>query len=85
VSDERGTPSGWGSEAKGWPIALPLVQVSRSPFCFLASLYPALVRERRPLAHPPSDQPAAASVGWLDQARLRQARVATYRLWIRPR
>ena len=31
-------------------------------------MIPALLRERRPLARPPSDQPAAASVGWLDQA-----------------
>jgi mono/diheme cytochrome c family protein len=69
VSDERGTPSGWGSEAKGLANRFAIGSgVAVTFLLFGLIVVPALVRERRPLAHPPSDQPAAASVGWLDQA-----------------
>ena len=69
MSDERGTPSGWGSEAKGLANRFAIGSgVAVTFLLFGLIVVPALVRERRPLAHPPSDQPAAASVGWLDQA-----------------
>ena len=69
MSDEKTTPSTWGSEAKGLANRLALGSgVAVTFLLFGLIVVPALLRERRPLARPPSDQPAAASVGWLDQA-----------------
>jgi hypothetical protein len=69
MSDEKDTPSTWGSEAKGLANRLALGSgVAVTFLLFGLIVVPALLRERRPLARPPSDQPAAASVGWLDQA-----------------
>jgi mono/diheme cytochrome c family protein len=69
MSDEQSTPPTWGSEAKGLANRFALVSgVAVTFLLFGLIVVPALLRERRPLARPPSDQPAAASVGWLDQA-----------------
>jgi len=69
MSDERETPSAWGSEAKGLASRFALGSgVAVTFVLFGLIVIPAFLRERRPLARPPSDQPAAASVGWLDQA-----------------
>jgi mono/diheme cytochrome c family protein len=69
MSDEKETPSAWGGEAKGLASRFALGSgVAVTFLLFGLIVVPALLRERRPLARPPSDQPAAASVGWLDQA-----------------
>jgi mono/diheme cytochrome c family protein len=69
VSDEKNTPSTWGSEAKGLANRLAIGSgVAVTFLLFGLIVTPALLRERRPLARALSDQPAAASVGWLDQA-----------------
>ena len=69
MSDEKNTPSTWGSEAKGLANRFAIGSgVAVTFLLFGLIVTPALLRERRPLARPPSDQPAAASVGWLDQA-----------------
>jgi len=69
VSDEKETPSTWGSEAKGLANRFAIGSgVAVTFLLFGLIVVPALLRERRPLPRPPSDQPAAVSVGWLDQA-----------------
>jgi mono/diheme cytochrome c family protein len=69
MSDQRESPPTWGSEAKGLANRLALGSgVAVTFLLFGLIVVPALLRERRPLARAPSDQPAAASVGWLDQA-----------------
>jgi len=69
MSDERNAPVSWGSEAKGLANRFAVVSgVAVTFVLFGLIVIPAFLRERRPLARPPSDQPAAASVGWLDQA-----------------
>jgi mono/diheme cytochrome c family protein len=69
MSDEKETPSTWGREAKGLANRFALGSgVAVTFLLFGLIVVPALLRERRPLPRPPSDQPAAASVGWLDQA-----------------
>ena len=69
MSDEQSTPPTWGSEAKGLANRFALGSgVAVTFLLFGLIVVPALLRERRPLPRPPSDQPAAASVGWLDQA-----------------
>ena len=69
MSDEQSTPTTWGSEAKGLANRFALGSgVAVTFLLFGLIVVPALLRERRPLPRPPSDQPAAASVGWLDQA-----------------
>lgn len=69
MSDDKETFSTWGSEAKGLANRFALGSgVAVTFVLFGLIVVPALLRERRPLARPPSDQPAAASVGWLDQA-----------------
>lgn len=69
MSDEKDSPATWGSEAKGLANRVALVSgVAVTFLLFGLIVVPALLRERRPLARPFSDQPAAASVGWLDQA-----------------
>ena len=69
MSDEKEAPSTWGSEAKGLANRFAIGSgVAVTFLLFGLIVVPALLRERRPLPRPPSDQPAAASVGWLDQA-----------------
>jgi mono/diheme cytochrome c family protein len=69
MTDERKMPPTWGSEAKGLASRLALGSgVAVTFVLFGLIVIPAFLSERRPLARPPSDQPAAASVGWLDQA-----------------
>jgi len=69
VSDEQETPSTWGSEAKGLANRFAVGSgVAVTFLLFGLIVVPALLRERLPLPRPPSDQPAAASAGWLDQA-----------------
>ena len=67
--DEKDTPANWGGEARGLANRLAIGSgVAVTFLLFGLIVVPALLRERRPLALPPSDQPATASVGWLDQA-----------------
>ena len=69
MSDEQETPSTWGSEAKGLANRFAVGSgVAVTFLLFGLIVVPALLRERLPLPRPPSDQPAAASAGWLDQA-----------------
>ncbi|MGA7743698.1 MAG: c-type cytochrome [Polyangia bacterium] len=69
MSDEQNPPSNWGSEAKRLANRFALGSGVVVTFVLFGLIViPAFLRERRPLARPPSDQPAAASVGWLDQA-----------------
>jgi mono/diheme cytochrome c family protein len=69
MSDEKETPTTWGNEAKGLANRFAIGSgVAVTFLLFGLIVVPALLRERRPLPRPPSDQPAAASVGWLDQA-----------------
>ena len=68
MSDEKDTPH-LGQEAQGLASRFAIASgVAITFVLFGLIVVPALMRERRPLARPPSDQPAAASVGWLDQA-----------------
>jgi len=74
MSDER-TPStptpSWGEEAHGLASRYAIASgVAITFVLFGLIIVPALLRERRPVATPPSDQPAAASAGWLDQAEV---------------
>ena len=70
MSDQR-TPSTWGEEAQGLASRYAIASgVAITFVLFGLIIVPALMRERRPLAAPPSDQPAAASMGWLDQAEV---------------
>lgn len=69
MSGEQKQTSSWGDEAQGLAGrygVLSGVAVLFVLFGFI--VVPALMRERRAPARSPSDQPAAASVGWLDQA-----------------
>jgi mono/diheme cytochrome c family protein len=69
MNSAKGTPPSWGSEAKGLADRFALGSgVAVTFLLFGLIVIPAILRERRPLARPPSDQPAAASAGWLDQA-----------------
>jgi mono/diheme cytochrome c family protein len=64
-----GRKSTWGAEAGGLASRYGVVSgVAVTFVLFGLIVVPALVRERRAPAPAPSDQPAAASVGWLDQA-----------------
>jgi mono/diheme cytochrome c family protein len=68
MSGER-TPPSWGQEAQGLASRFAIFSgVAITFVLFGLIIVPALLRERRPPKTPPSDQPAAASVGWLDQA-----------------
>jgi len=59
----------WGEEAQGLASRYAIASGVVITFVLFGLIVtPSLLRERRPLATPPSDQPAAASVGWLDQA-----------------
>jgi mono/diheme cytochrome c family protein len=72
MSDPRTPPTpSWGEEARGLASRYAVASgVAITFVLFGLIVVPALMRERRPLATPPSDQPAAASVGWLDQAEV---------------
>jgi mono/diheme cytochrome c family protein len=68
MSDARKPPS-WGEEAQGLASRFAVASgVAVTFVLFGLIVVPALVRERQAPKTPPSDQPAAASVGWLDQA-----------------
>jgi len=70
MSDSRKAES-WEEQAQGLAkrIATPGgILMTFSVFALI--VVPALMRERKPRPRPPSDQPAAASVGWLDQAEV---------------
>ena len=68
MSGER-TPPSWGEEAQRLASRFAIASGVVVTFVLFGLIViPSLLRERRPLATPPSDQPAAASVGWLDQA-----------------
>jgi mono/diheme cytochrome c family protein len=61
----------WGEEAQGLASRYAIASgVAVTFVLFGLIVIPSLLRERRPPATPPSDQPAAASVGWLDQAEV---------------
>jgi len=62
------TPS-WGEEAHGLANRYAIASgVAITFVLFGLIIIPSLVRERQAAKALPSDQPAAASVGWLDQA-----------------
>jgi mono/diheme cytochrome c family protein len=64
------TPS-WGEEAHGLANRFAIASgVAITFVLFGLIIVPALMRERQAPKAPPSDQPAAASVGWLDQAEV---------------
>ena len=68
MSDTRKPPS-WGDEAQGLASRFAVASgVAITFVLFGLIIVPALLRERQAPKAPPSDQPAAASVGWLDQA-----------------
>jgi mono/diheme cytochrome c family protein len=68
MSDARKPPT-WGEEAHGLASRFAVASgVAITFVLFGLIIVPALVRERQAPKTPPSDQPAAASVGWLDQA-----------------
>jgi mono/diheme cytochrome c family protein len=59
----------WGADAQRLAGRYAVVIGTIVTFALFALIVtPALLRERRAPPAPPSDQPAAASVGWLDQA-----------------
>jgi mono/diheme cytochrome c family protein len=69
MSDQGKQPEGWGVEAQGLANRYAIVSgVAVTFLLFGLIVVPAIVRERRAPARSPSDQPAAANVGWLDQA-----------------
>jgi mono/diheme cytochrome c family protein len=70
MSDEREpSPSTWGSEAQGLATRFALGSGVVITFVLFGLIVvPSLLRERRAPGRAPSDQPAAASIGWLDQA-----------------
>ena len=70
MSDPRPTPTpSWGEEAQGLASRYAVASgVAITFVLFGLIITPALLRERRAPKPLPSDQPAAASVGWLDQA-----------------
>jgi mono/diheme cytochrome c family protein len=67
TENRQPTPS-WASEAHGLANRYALTTgVVMTFILFGFIVLPALLRERRPPERKPSDQPAAASAGWLDQ------------------
>lgn len=61
--------SSWGEEAQGLAGRYAILSgVAVTFLLFGLIVIPSLLRERRALTPAPSDQPAAGSVGWLDQA-----------------
>lgn len=70
MSSER-TPPSWGEEAQGLASRYAVASgVAVTFVLFGLIVIPSLVRERRPPAAAPSDQPAATGTGWLDQAEV---------------
>jgi mono/diheme cytochrome c family protein len=72
MSGERTPPTqSWRDEAHGLAGRYAIASgVAVTFVLFGLIIIPSLVRERRPPAAPPSDQPAAAGTGWLDQAEV---------------
>ena len=72
MSDQRTTPTpSWGEEAHGMANRYAIASgVAITFVLFGLIIIPSLVRERQAAKALPSDQPAAASVGWLDQAEV---------------
>jgi mono/diheme cytochrome c family protein len=69
MSEEQKTPPTWGKEAQGLAGRFALTSgVVITFILFGLIVIPAIVRERQAPERTPSDQPAAASLGWLDQA-----------------
>ena len=70
MSDKNGmAPTEWMKEAQGLASRYSLISgVAITFVLFGLIVLPALLREREAPKRVPSDQPAAASVGWLDQA-----------------
>jgi mono/diheme cytochrome c family protein len=70
MSDPHTTPTpSWGEEAQGLASRYAIASgVAITFVLFGLIITPALLRERQAPKPLPSDQPAAASVGWLDQA-----------------
>jgi mono/diheme cytochrome c family protein len=65
------TPPTWGEEAQGLASRFAIASGVVITFVlFGLIIVPALLRERRPPKTLPSDQPAAAGLGWLDQAEV---------------
>ena len=61
----------WGEEAQGLASRYAIASgVAVTFVLFGLIVIPSLLRERRPVAAPPSDQPAATGTGWLDQAEV---------------
>jgi len=61
----------WGEEAQGLASRYAIASgVAVTFVLFGLIVIPSLLRERRPPAAPPSDQPAATGTGWLDQAEV---------------
>jgi mono/diheme cytochrome c family protein len=70
MSGER-TPPTWGEEAQGLASRFAIASgVAITFVLFGLIIVPALMRERQAPKAPPSDQPAAAGLGWLDQAEV---------------
>jgi mono/diheme cytochrome c family protein len=68
MSDQR-TPPTWREEAQGLASKYAIASgVAITFVLFGLIVVPSLIRERRAPAAPPSDQPAGASIGWLNQA-----------------
>ncbi|HEX7505558.1 MAG TPA: c-type cytochrome [Polyangia bacterium] len=64
-------PPSWGEEAQGLASRYAIASgVAITFVLFGLIIIPSLVRERQAAKALPSDQPAAASVGWLDQAEV---------------
>lgn len=72
MSEQRTPPTptpSWGEEARGLANRYAIASgVAITFVLFGLIIIPSLVRERQAAKALPSDQPAAASVGWLDQA-----------------
>ena len=68
MSSEQKPPT-WGEEAQGLASRFAITSGVVITFVLFGLIVvPSLLRERRPPKAPPSDQPAAAGMGWLDQA-----------------
>jgi len=74
MSEERKQPTPpptWSEEAQGLASRYAIASgVAVTFILFGLIVIPSLLRERRPPAPPPSDQPAATGPGWLDQAEV---------------
>ena len=72
MNERRTTPTpSWGEEAHGMANRYAIASgVAITFVLFGLIIIPSLVRERQAAKALPSDQPAAASVGWLDQAEV---------------